>query len=122
MLSTRRPPQSTSEIVSSSAEVVLVLTTIGADTDATALARTLVEEGLAACVNIGAPMTSVYRWKSAIETAREQPLVIKTTGDRLVALETRLRALHPYELPEFLVLSASGGSTAYLDWIRDSVG
>lgn len=108
--------------MSSSAEVVLVLTTVGADADAAALARTLVEEGLAACVNIGAPMTSVYRWKGSIEQDREQPLVIKTTGDRLTALETRLRALHPYELPEFLVLSASGGSTAYLNWIRESVG
>ena len=108
--------------MSSSSEVVLVLTTIGADADAAALARTLVDERLAACVNIGAPMTSVYRWKGTIEQDREQPLVIKTTGDRLVALETRLRALHPYELPEFLVLSASGGSTAYLDWVRESVG
>ncbi len=108
--------------MSSSAEVVLVLTTVAADTDALALARTLVEEGLAACVNVGAPMTSVYRWKGSLEEDREQPLVIKTTGDRLAALETRLRALHPYELPEFLVLSASGGSTAYLNWIRESVG
>ena len=107
--------------MSSSVEVVLVLTTIGADADATALARTLVEERLAACVTIGAPMTSVYRWKGAVEQDREQPLVIKTTGDRLAALETRLRALHPYEVPEFLVLSASGGSTAYLDWVRGSV-
>ena len=108
--------------MSSSSEVVLVLTTIGADADAAALARTLVDERLAACVNVGAPMTSVYRWKGAVEQDREQPLVIKTTGDRLVALETRLRALHPYELPEFLVLSASGGSTAYLGWVRESVG
>ena len=108
--------------MSSSAEVVLVLTTIGADADAAVLARTLVEERLAACVNIGAPMTSVYRWKGAIEEDREQQLVIKTTGDRLVALESRLRALHPYELPEFVVLSASGGSTAYLEWVRASVG
>lgn len=108
--------------MSSSAEVVLVLTTIGADTDAVALARTLVEERLAACVNIGAPVTSVYRWKGATEQEREQPIVIKTTGGCLVALERRLRELHPYELPEFLVLSASGGSTAYLDWVRESVG
>jgi periplasmic divalent cation tolerance protein len=108
--------------VSSSVEVVLVLTTIGADADAAALARTLVEERLAACVNIGASMTSVYRWKGGIEQDREQPLVIKTTGDQLAALETRLRALHPYELPEFLILSASGGSSAYLEWIRQAVG
>jgi periplasmic divalent cation tolerance protein len=108
--------------VSSSVEVVLVLTTIGADADAAALARTLVEERLAACVNIGAPMTSVYRWKGAVEQDREQPLVIKTTAAQVAALETRLRALHPYELPEFLILSAAGGSAAYLDWVRESVG
>ena len=108
--------------MSSSSEVVLVLTTLGAGADAAALARTLVEERLAACVNIGAPMTSVFRWQGAIEEDREQALVIKTTGDRLVELETRLRALHPYDLPEFLVLSASGGSSAYLDWVRESVG
>ena len=108
--------------MSSSAEVVLVLTTIGADADAAALARTLVAERLAACVSIGAPMTSVYRWHGTVEQDREQPLVIKTTGEQLAALETRLRALHPYELPEFLILSASGGSTAYLDWVRESVG
>lgn len=107
--------------MSSSAEVVLVLTTIGADADAAALARTLVDERLAACVNVGAPVTSIYRWKGAIEQDREQPLVIKTTGDRLAALETRLRALHPYDLPEFLIVSASGGSTAYLDWVRAAV-
>jgi len=103
--------------VSSSAEVVLVLTTIGADADAAVLARTLVEERLAACVNIGAPMTSVYRWKGAIEEDREQQLVIKTTGDRLVALESRLRALHPYELPEFVVVAAAGASAAYAGWV-----
>jgi periplasmic divalent cation tolerance protein len=107
--------------VSSSAEVVLVLTTIGVGVGAAALARTLVGERLAACVNIGAPMTSVYRWKGAVADDREQPMVIKTTGDRLAALEARLRALHPYELPEFLVVSASGGSTSYLEWVRDSV-
>ena len=59
-------------------------------------------------------MTSVYRWKGQVEQDREQQLVIKTTPDRLAALEARLRELHPYELPEFLVLAAAGGSEAYL--------
>jgi periplasmic divalent cation tolerance protein len=108
--------------VSSSADaVVLVLTTIGAETDAAALAQTLVEERLAACVNILPVMTSVYRWKDAVEQDREQQLAIKTSADRLPALETRLRQLHPYELPEFLVLPSAGGSPAYLDWVRASV-
>jgi periplasmic divalent cation tolerance protein len=108
--------------VSSAAEpeAVVVLTTLGADADAAALARTLVDERLAACVNVLPPMVSVYRWKGAVEQDREQQLVIKTAPGSLPALEARVRALHPYELPEFLVLSASG-STAYLDWIAASL-
>ena len=91
-----------SEIVTAAAAdsaIAIVLTTIGADADAAALARTLVEERLAACVNVLPPMTSFYRWKGAIEEDREQQLVIKTTPTRTVALEARLRELHPYELP-----------------------
>ena len=102
--------------------LALVLTTIGANADAEALARTLVEERLAACVNIVTGMTSVYRWKDKIEEDREQQMVIKTTPEKLQALEWRLRQLHPYELPEFIVLSVSSGSEAYLNWIRESVG
>jgi periplasmic divalent cation tolerance protein len=98
-----------------------VLTTIGADADAAALARTLVDERLAACVNVLPAMTSVYRWKGQVESDREQQIVIKTDARRLTALEARLRELHPYELPEFLVVAAAGGSAAYLAWVRDSV-
>ena len=86
--------------------VAIVLTTLGADADAATLARTLVEERLAACVNMLPPMTSVYRWQGKVEQDREQQMVIKTTADRVAALQTRLRQLHPYELPEFLVLDA----------------
>ena len=109
--------------MSSAAEgsVVLVLTTVGADADAVGIARTLVEERLAACVNVLPAMTSVYRWKGQVEQDREQQIVIKTTADRVAPLETRLRVLHPYELPEFLVLPAGGGSAAYLAWVGESV-
>jgi periplasmic divalent cation tolerance protein len=65
-------------------------------------------------------MTSTFRWKGAIEQDREQQLVIKTTSARVPALEARLRALHPYELPEFLVLPVSTGSDAYLQWIGEN--
>lgn len=99
----------------------LILTTLAADSDATTLARTLVTEGLAACVNVLPAMTSVYRWKGGIEEDREQQLIIKTTVERRAAVEARLRDLHPYDLPECLVIEASGGSTAYLEWIRESV-
>jgi periplasmic divalent cation tolerance protein len=102
-------------------DAVIVLTTLGADADAAAFARTLVAERLAACVNILPPMTSVYRWQGGLEEEREQQLVIKTGADRVAALATRFEALHPYEVPEFLVLPVSEGSAAYLRWIQDSV-
>jgi periplasmic divalent cation tolerance protein len=101
--------------------IAVVLTTIGADTDAAALARTLVEERLAACVNLVPGITSIYRWKDRIERDSEQQMIIKTSSDRLQALEWRLRQLHPYELPEFIVLAVTGGSDAYLAWVRDSL-
>ena len=99
---------------------VIVLTTLGESTDAAAFARVLVADRLAACVNVLPPMTSLYRWKGAIEEDREQQLVIKTTRDRVPAIEACFHELHPYELPEFVVLSAEA-SAAYLGWLRDSV-
>lgn len=107
--------KSTSPIV----KLVLVLTTLGADADAPAFARTLVEERLAACVNVLPAMTSIYRWKGSVDQEREQQLLIKTAADRVEALAARLRELHPYELPEFIVLDAEA-STAYAEWIDDS--
>jgi len=105
----------------SASELALVLTTLGADTDAAALARTLVEERLAACVNVVPGMTSIYRWKGSVEQEREQQLLIKTTSGSVEALAARLRDLHPYELPEFIVLDASA-SAAYGAWVKESVG
>jgi periplasmic divalent cation tolerance protein len=102
-------------------QVVLVLTTIAADADGAAFGRALVDERLAACVNILPAMTSVYRWKGQVDQDREQQVVIKTTRDRVAALEARVRELHSYELPEFLVLEAGGGAEAYLAWVEESV-
>ena len=102
-------------------DAVIVLTTVSADTDAGALARTLVDERVAACVSILPPMTSVYRWKGNVEEEREQQLLIKTTRDRLEALETRLHQLHPYDVPEFLVFAAEGISGAYAEWLTASL-
>jgi len=102
-------------------DAVIVLTTLAADVDAAAFARTLVAERLAACVNVLPVMLSVYRWEGRVDEASEQQLVIKTAADRVAALAARLRELHPYEVPEFLVLRVSEGSDAYLRWIRDSV-
>jgi periplasmic divalent cation tolerance protein len=100
-------------------ECILVLTTMPADDRADGLARTLVEERLAACVNVHGIMTSTYRWQGAIEVEPERQVVIKTTRAVLPALETRLRALQPYDLPEFVVIGASG-SDAYALWVQDA--
>jgi len=99
-------------------EVVIVLTTMP-DAGADELAQALVDERLAACVNVREPMTSFYRWKGALERSAERQLVIKTMRGRLPDLERRLRELHPYELPEFVVLSGEA-SEAYLHWVKDS--
>ena len=106
---------------SSDPQVILVLTTIAAEADGTALGRALVDERLAACVNILPAMTSVYRWKGQVEQDREQQVIIKTTRDRLAALQARVRDLHSYELPEFLVIEAGGGAEAYLAWVEEAV-
>jgi periplasmic divalent cation tolerance protein len=100
-------------------QVAIVLTTFGVG-QGLPVGRTLVEEHLAACVNVLPAMTSIYRWKGAVAQDPEEQVVIKTTTDRLARLETRLRELHPYELPEFLVLTADAGSEAYLRWVAST--
>ena len=99
-------------------KIAIVLTTIGADADAAALGRTLVEEGLAACINVLPPMTSIYRWNGKVQEDSERQLLMKTTAARVDALEKRLRELHPYELPEFIVLDAAA-SAAYGRWVAE---
>src|SRR5206468_2702071 len=94
-------------------------TTMPDDERTDTLARTLVDERLAACVNVHAPMMSTYRWKDVVEREPERHVVIKTTRGRLADLEARLRALHPYELPEFVILDAKA-SQAYGGWVRDN--
>jgi periplasmic divalent cation tolerance protein len=100
---------------------VIVLTTLPADADALAFGRVLIEEHLAACVSVLGSLHSVYRWKDAIEEAREQQLLIKTEASAVEALERRLATLHPYDVPEFLVLAVSGGGEAYLNWVHQSI-
>ena len=88
------------------------------DTDtAERLAEALVEERLAACVNILPGLRSVYRWQAEVERADETLLLIKTVRERFDALSARIKALHPHELPEVLAVEATGGLPAYLDWI-----
>jgi periplasmic divalent cation tolerance protein len=99
-------------------DVVIVMTTI-ADDRVDELARTLVDERLAACVNVHGPMISTYRWKGAIERETERQVFIKTTRARLVELEARLHALHSYELPEFIILRPESVSAAYAAWVEE---
>lgn len=97
----------------------LVLTTCPDAKTARRLARALVSERLAACVNILPIEQSVYRWKGKIESARERLLVIKSERRAYAAIERRLRALHPYELPEIIAVPIVTGLGPYLAWISD---
>lgn len=101
-------------------DYVVILTTLPADADGQAFGRALVEEKLAACVNLLPVMESVYRWEGRVESESERQLVIKTSRERVVALWDRVRELHPYEIPEFLVLSVVDGNEAYLRWVGES--
>jgi len=99
----------------------LILTTCANRDEAERIARALVEDRLAACVNLIAGVTSVYRWQGAVDTSSETLLLIKTTAGRVDQVETALRRLHSYELPEFLVLPVDSASQLYAAWIGDSV-
>ncbi len=102
-------------------DVVLVLTTVPIGEPGEAIARALVDERLAACVNLHAPMTSFYRWNGAVERDEERQVVIKTTSGHVASLRERLLRLHTYELPEFVVIAVADGTPEYLDWIRAEV-
>jgi periplasmic divalent cation tolerance protein len=100
-------------------EPVIILSTAG-ESEAPVIAKALVEEHLAACVNITG-VTSVYRWKGDLCQDREQLLIIKTIRERVGAVINRIVALHSYELPEMIVLPITGGYLPYLQWLRDEV-
>jgi periplasmic divalent cation tolerance protein len=104
----------------SAASPVLVFVTWPAHRDAASLARALVGERLAACVNVLPEMRSLYVWQGAIHDEAERQLIVKTTEDRVAALESRVRELHPYDVPEFLVVRVAMGTEAYVGWLRDS--
>lgn len=101
-------------------DVILVITNAPDKVIAQHIAHTIVAEGLAACVNIGAMVSSVYSWKGQIESSDEMPLTIKTTWARYAKLQTRIKELHPHEIPEILVLPVMSGELAYMTWVRDS--
>jgi len=96
---------------------ILVLTTLPERTQAEALARELVTSRLAACIQIGSTVESLYHWQGQIETAAEIPLAIKTRAALYPQVEEAIRRLHPYELPEIVAVPISGGLPGYLAWI-----
>jgi periplasmic divalent cation tolerance protein len=96
---------------------LLVFTNLPERAAAERLADLLLEQRLAACVNILAPCRSVYRWKGAVQHDEEHPMLIKTTTERYPELEKALRAGHPYELPEIVAVPVESGLPAYLEWV-----
>ena len=99
------------------AERLLVITTLPDGAAGEMLAKRLIEGGFAACVNISAPVASIYRWKGKIESGREVMLTIKTTAARYAAVEQVILADHPYELPDVIAVPITAGSNEYLAWI-----
>ena len=101
--------------------VRVVLTTCASPGEASRLARTLVEEHLAACATLIPAVQSIYHWEGQIEHTTETLLLLKTGPEQLAALETRLHQLHSYQTPEFLVLGVEGVSHPYLEWLQASL-
>jgi periplasmic divalent cation tolerance protein len=99
-------------------DCLLVVTNLPDRESAEKLAALLIGRRLAACVNILAPCSSVYRWQGEIQHDEEHPLLIKTAQDRYAELETAIRANHPYELPEIIAVTIAHGLPAYLHWVE----
>jgi len=99
------------------AGTIQVVTTTASREDAERIARALVEERLAACVQVLGPITSTYRWQGAIETGQEWLCLVKSREDLYADLEAAIRRLHPYEVPEILALPVLAGNPAYLAWL-----
>ena len=100
---------------------IQVVTTVDNRQEASRIARRLVDEGLAACVQILGPIESVYRWKGSIETADEWQCVIKTEERNWNSVVELIDMIHPYEVPEIISLPILGGSREYLDWLDDQI-
>ena len=100
-------------------DAIIVITNLPDREAANRLAQELVASRLAACVNVLAECASVYRWKGALEDAREVPVLIKTRGARYAEVEAAIRALHPYELPEIIAVPVVRGFEDYLRWVAD---
>lgn len=102
-------------------QVILALSTCPDEATAQTIAQALVSDGLAACVNQVSGLRSTYVWQGELRDDIEVLLIAKTTTNRLGEFEARLKALHPYELPELLTVAVTGGNERYLDWVRKGV-
>ncbi|MGH8175576.1 MAG: divalent-cation tolerance protein CutA [Steroidobacter sp.] len=102
--------------------VLIALSTCPDEATAARIAEALVMEGLASCVNRIAGVRSTYFWDGRLQDECEFLLIIKTTTGRLPDLESRLKTLHPYEVPELVAMQVVGGNERYLDWVRMGVG
>lgn len=103
------------------ADCWIALTTLASREEGERLAETLVEEQLAACVNVLGPVASIYRWEDQVTRDEEVLLLLKTTAMGIAPLHARVLELHPYDTPEFLAFEVDAGSAGYLDWVVDSV-
>ena len=99
---------------------VVVFVTAGSVEEGQNIARTLVEERVAACVNIVSPIESVYRWQGKVQDDREVLLIVKTAAEMLENLSRRVKQLHSYEVPEIIAIPIIQGSETYLNWLRES--
>lgn len=101
---------------------IVVLVTVGSEREAETIATVLLEERLAACVNVTSPVRSLYRWEGRIADDREWQLIIKTQARLFEALAARVRALHSYDVPEVIALPVLAGTADYIDWIQNETG
>lgn len=100
---------------------IQIITTTGTKQDALEIAQTVVAQRLAGCVQVVGPITSVYRWQGAIETAEEWLCILKSREDLYAELEQAIRRVHPYDVPEILATPVAAGSQSYLDWLNGTL-
>jgi periplasmic divalent cation tolerance protein len=101
-------------------EFILVFVTCGSEEEALKIAHSLVEERLAACVNLVSPVRSIYRWEGKIWDEKEWILIIKTQKKRFEELEKKVKSLHSYSVPEIIGLPIVEGSASYLKWLEET--
>jgi periplasmic divalent cation tolerance protein len=106
-----------SDFPESMSEPIVVLVTCGSEQEASRIAHSLVEEHLAACVNLVSPIRSIYRWEGKIWDEREWLLIVKTQRQKFEDLEKKVKSLHSYSVPEIIGLTIVEGSSSYLNWL-----